>query len=270
MSKTLRANLLIAVVFSVLASLLFMGIFLNNSASRYLIDKKYDELSVIVDFLAISAKKNKTVESMISDFNGLAQTINKSQDYHLSLVGDNGQLWADSFLFDELKETVDIRINRPEVALALANKENDGQVRLSRYSTTLGRDFLYVAAPITIDDENIFVLRVGAPLYPITKLKNKILHIYIIVSTLSLIFIFLVCYLLLRPIDNDIKRLIDMTKTLANGNLKQRMLRLPPNELGTMGAYLNRLASGFMRQNQKYENHKKRLDGLLSLMDEGV
>jgi signal transduction histidine kinase len=245
-----------------------VAIFINKNMRVHLIDEKIDALSALVQLMAGSAEEKAGLDSLLLEFNIWAEIVSGlSKDYRLSLIDDKGVLLGDSMTSALESGRTDYREVRPEAAAAVKNK----LAHIQRYSATAGREYLYVAARISLKSQDApLVIRAGAPLRVVTEAKNEMMRICFFSVVPGFLLIVIICWLLLTPLENDLKRLIGMAQAMAGGDLSQRLVRHPKNELAKLSLALNRLASRFSRQIRKDEATASRLSSILETMDEGV
>lgn len=92
----------------------------------------------------------------------LARQVGEQIDARVTIIGKDGTVLADS---EKDPAEMENHGDRPEVIEAISSNAGTS----IRHSTTLGCDMLYVAVPITVNEEIAGVARVALPLTEIDK-----------------------------------------------------------------------------------------------------
>ena len=209
-------------------SLKNLGISLSTKVTPYLEEKRIKEL-----------------DNFIKDLGGQINT-------RITVIDPEGVVLADSEKDSNLMEN---HKNRPEIIQALKGKVG----KITRYSTTVKEDMLYVACPIDKNGKTLGVLRISLFLKNINSLlnnlKTNILRIVLLVVVVSLLSAFIFAKTLTKPI----KELSNAYRRVSSGNFDVKVFLKNKDEL-------KELADGF----NIMTDHVKRLFGELSYQKEGL
>ncbi|MDR1045214.1 MAG: hypothetical protein LBP33_08870 [Candidatus Adiutrix sp.] len=270
MRRTVRLYIVALVAASVAASFLLLGLVESRWVGRRLIREKQGELTRMVCLLARSAERHYGPDLIQNEFDAWSRTVAGLGDYRLSLISGDGRLIGDSHLSaGQPGAGADSRAGRPEVIEAL----KDGLGSSRRYSATEGRESIYVASRIVFGrspDLPPMVLRLGAPMSMIEAWQSRLSKRFAVGALLVTMLAAAAAAMVTRPLDRDIKTLINAARDLADGNLARRLVRQPRNELAFLGVALNRLASRFSREAASNREDRDRLLAILENMGEGV
>ena len=211
-----------------------LGFAYSNSEQRRLLS------GVQHDALALSIRLQESVESKQSDtlnviVNGYAKTVGG----RVVVVGPTGMLLADSAPLQG-STTGRSFANRPEFLKALAGSEADG----TRYSNTLGRDFLYVAVPLVSNGTVIGAVRLS---FETSYVTERIQRVWIGLAALAvaiLALVFLVSLRLARIVTQPVSDLEIAAQQLGTGDLTARA-KVPesPAELRVLAISFNTTAA---------------------------
>lgn len=183
----------------------------------------------------------------------------------VTVVADTGAVLAESRLEPGSMEN---HAQRPEIAAALGK----GVGVAKRYSTSVNRDFLYLAAAARLSGGSPVVLRLAAPLETIeTAVRDN--RRRILRTTLLLAFAVLVAaYFFTRSLTQRIHRIHGAAEDLAGGSFEAGLALQDTgrDELGALAASLRRMAGNLTEMVDLVRAESARRDAILSSMREGV
>lgn len=133
--------------------------------------------------------------------------INKKTGMRLSVILENGNLIAESS-FDT--NNMNNHKNRPEII----NAKYDGIGKSIRYSHTIGKDFMYIAKKITIDNK-IYYLRIAKD---IAQVEDNLIKLIIQIIGIFSIFLFaslIISYLVSKKIQNETNIILKSVQNLT-------------------------------------------------------
>lgn len=180
----------------------------------------------------------------------------------ITVISETGQVMGDS---DESSSKMENHLNRPEIKDAMLS----GKGSSSRFSTTLRKDFLYVALMIDTPAGKRF-LRLSMPLDGVKSEIAKI-RLPIIVSTfLVLVIISLIWLYQSRKLRNDIREIIDFSDEVAAGNLEQRLFIEEKSELNRLADHIVYMAGELKTKLAEAKREKQTIELVLNNMKEGL
>lgn len=156
--------------------------------------------------------------------------------------------------------------NRPEFTDALS-----GQVGTSiRYSTTLDYRMMYVAVPVTVDNQIRGAARVSLPL---TEINNSLAHIYRMIVTgmaVTAVIAILLALQISRATTGQLKKLTQMSKRIACGELDQRINVTSRDEVRELAEAFNLMTNKIRETVSALTGERDRLSTIVSAMSDGI
>jgi two-component system phosphate regulon sensor histidine kinase PhoR len=168
-------------------------------------------------------------------FDELAKQLGAQTDTRITIIAPDGIVLGDS---EADPATMDNHLNRPEVqeAIRLGQGESD------RRSATLGTEFTYVATRITVDDALAGIVRVARPTAAVdsalSDITRSILIAVMITAAVAAGLSLAVGSTVMRPLG----RLAQAARSIASGNLAERVRPRPSGEVGELADAFNHMA----------------------------
>jgi two-component system phosphate regulon sensor histidine kinase PhoR len=168
-------------------------------------------------------------------FDELAKQLGAQTDTRITIIAPDGIVLGDS---EADPATMDNHLNRPEVqeAIRLGQGESD------RRSATLGTEFTYVATRITVDDALAGIVRVARPTAAVdsalSDITRSILIAVVITAAVAAGLSLAVGSTVMRPLG----RLAQAARSIAGGNLAERVRPRPSGEVGELADAFNHMA----------------------------
>lgn len=184
----------------------------------------------------------------------------------VTFIAPSGKVLADSEVEPASIAGLENHGNRPEVAAALAS----GAGESSRFSQTIGQDFLYVAAAWPPAGAPAGVIRLALPLTEVAARVSDVRRKLFALVGLVLVAALFVALLLSRAISRPAASMAAAARELAQGRFEVRVLPMGSAELADLGAALNGLADAVQRGISELSREKAHLDTILSSMVEAV
>ena len=187
----------------------------------------------------------------------------KEADARVTLVEPTGRVLNDS---DKDPAVMDNHADRPEIIDALKT----GTGWSVRYSQTLQKEMLYVAAPMREDNASVAVLRLSIPLKSVGEALGEVYWQVALgalaVAVLSAVASLLVSRRLSRPLE-DLKR---GAERFAAGDLSHKLVIRDSEEFVALAEALNVMASRLDRRIVDVTEKNNEREAILSSMVEGV
>src|SRR6266508_4538433 len=162
MPRSIRARVLLGSVLTALVALVVVAAAVPGIATQHEVDVLGARLASEAA-LASDLARDLFVRSDADALDLLAKRISSQTGVRVTFVVTDGTVAGES---DEDRRTMENHGDRPEIAPALAGREG----RAVRYSTTVGRDLLYVAVPVRGGDRIIGAARLALPLVAVDAL----------------------------------------------------------------------------------------------------
>jgi two-component system phosphate regulon sensor histidine kinase PhoR len=168
------------------------------------------------------------------DFDRLAKQLGAGTDTRITIIASDGIVLGDSQADPAAMEN---HLDRPEVQEAVRS----GQGKSERRSDTLGIDFTYVATAVAADGKAAIV-RVARPTEAIndslSEITRTVLAAVLITALVAALLGFAIGGTVLRPLG----RLARAARSIAAGNLSERVRPRPSGEVGDVADAFNQMA----------------------------
>jgi two-component system phosphate regulon sensor histidine kinase PhoR len=168
-------------------------------------------------------------------FDKLAKQLGAQTDTRITIIAPDGVVLGDS---EAVPATMDNHLHRPEVQEAIRS----GQGKSARRSSTLGTEFTYVATRITIDDALAGIVRVARPTAAVNSslsdITRSILIAVVITTAVAAGLSLAIGSTIMRPLG----RLAGAARSIASGNLAERVRPRPSGEVGELADAFNYMA----------------------------
>lgn len=274
----IRTQLTLRYIGVVLLVLLAMYIFLGTMLKDSMSDRITSELEV-----QAALTREFFIEKLPADGNftydavdPLVDRLGKTGKARVTFIGIDGTVWGDTERDGQALRGMDNHLARPEVQDAL----NNGRGILDRYSDTTQTEFRYFAMPIyrntgTEDSSNgeetlIGICRVALPMEAVNTAVGNLRRTALIASVAGLVLAIVFSVFSTGAIIKPIKKLTQMTQSLAAGNINSRVPVDSRNELGQLTENFNVMADRVQEQIDKISEEHRRSETILKNMGEGV
>jgi len=198
----------------------------------------------------------KSVDELVRGYAGLLQA-------RVTLVATDGVVLGDS---EEPIAQMDNHLDRPEIQQALSA----GQGSSLRFSRTTGQSMMYTAVSHTDGERLLYVTRVAVPLTYIdanvARLRQTVVAATVVAALLAVLLALLVAEYTARPV----RRLTELSKRLADGDLSGRIVPTTQDEVGALARAFNRMADRLRESFAGQANEHGRLVAVLEHMSDGV
>jgi two-component system phosphate regulon sensor histidine kinase PhoR len=201
-----------------------------------------------------------------ADLQRMVRTLSHQALARITVIRSDGLVLADSEAADEAVSQLENHRGRPEVGQALAH----GQGSDIRLSQTTGKRMLYYAVAVTGDKGPVGIVRLSIPMI---ELDNRI---YDLQRVLGLAFgvalgvAAVLSVLLARGLARPLSDMVAVAQRLAGGALEQRVRTTSRDEVGVLGATLNRMAEQLESTIREVTEDRAQLLAVLTSMVEGV
>lgn len=206
----------------------------------------------------------------------LVDRLGEANNARVTFIDLEGIVWGDTERDGQPLRAMDNHLTRPEVQDAI--KKGSG-IR-DRYSDTTQTEFRYFALPIhrkvsaeiLSDGEEslIGICRVALPMEAVNTAIGNLRGMALIASVAGLILAIVFSVFSTGAIIKPIKKLTEMTQSLAAGNINSRVPVDSRNELGQLSQNFNLMADRVQEQIDKISEEHRRSETILTNMGEGV
>jgi two-component system phosphate regulon sensor histidine kinase PhoR len=180
------------------------------------------------------------IEGMIklggfSEIDNTCKSLGKKAATRITIILPDGQVIGDS---DENLAVMGDHSDRPELKAAI----NEGSGKAVRFSSTVGKNMMYLAIPTKQDNKVLAVVRTSIPITVIdqelTKLYQRVLWSGIIIAICAAVVSLFISRKLTRPIE----QMKEMAKRFASGDFSHSLSMPNATELAELAKALNKLA----------------------------
>ncbi len=201
----------------------------------------------IANFSQALKKEILLLEEMPKLRDDIIRKLDRKLDRRITIVDLLGNVIAES-RYD--KNKMENHLYRPEIRQALQK----GWGVSERYSVTLHTNFLYVAK--RSGDRFIRLA------YPLERIRNSYFGLWLKFLGLFMLFVFiavLVSFVSSRRIEQDIEKIVEYLKALANKNYTKKIHTTFSEEFVTISEHLHSLAKKLAKREEKKAKFTKKL-----------
>jgi len=184
-------------------------------------------------------------------------------DARITIIDADGVVLGDS---EKDPRTMENHSNRPEVIEALSG----GAGSSIRYSNTLGCDMMYVAVPIMANGEIAGIARVSLPLAEINESMGHINRMIVGGTAVAAFVAILLALQISRSTTEPLKKLTQMSKRMAHGELDQKTQITSKDEVGELAEAFNLMAARLKEMVSLLTNERDKMAAILSTMGDGI
>ncbi len=197
----------ITLPFAALISLvvLTLGGYLTTVARSYLIQDLQSDLFARARLLGGLLENQDFQPENAQTLDAIARRWAQELDLRITIIGLDGTVLGES---DENRTLMENHANRPEVQAALET----GQGRITRFSSTLGFETLYIALPILQDGRTVGVVRLSLPLDQVQANVARLQGVIIVAALVATVLAVMLADVISRRI---VRPLRDLTEGLS-------------------------------------------------------
>lgn len=185
----------------------------------------------------------------------------------ITYIINEGRVIADSDVTYGGLGDLDDHSQRPEVIAAHV----EGRGTNVRYSDTLRKDMLYVAAKIKASvSVPAGVLRLAVPFSEVSERLSSLRQNFIWIFLLTLAFAAVVSSLMSRNMSREIMSFSELAQSIGDGDYGTRLRVLPGGEFKPLAQSVNTMAENIERNVQIIKDQKGQLQAIFEGMREGV
>ncbi len=262
----IRTQLTLSYIGIVLLVLFSLGLYLG-SALKGVLDKRITselevQASLTREFLIEQLPDKFTYE----EIDNLVDRLGEAGKVRLTFIGSDGTVWGDTERDGEALIAMDDHSTRREVQDA----KNFGSGMIDRKSTTTETKYRYFALPVERNQKLIGFCRVALPKETINSALGNQQRMLLYTGIVGLILAILIGIFSTGAIVKPIKKLTQITQSIAGGEISSRVEVKSNNELGQLLQNFNLMTDRVHEQIDKISVEKQRLETILNNMNEGV
>ena len=264
----IRTQLTLSYIGIVLLVLFAMYLILEVTLKGLLSNRITNELeiqaSLTREFLIEELPQKENFTYGVID--GLVDRLGETGKVRLTFIGEDGVVWGDTERDGQSLIEMDNHLNRPEVQDAIKN----GKGIRDRFSSTTKTEFRYFTLPIKNGENLIGFSRVAMPIETVNNSLSKIRRTLLLVSIAGSILVIIITVFTTGAIVKPIKKLTQMTQSVATGGLTTPVEVNTANELGQLSRNFNLMTDRVQTQIDRISLENQRLETILNSMSEGV
>lgn len=200
-----------------------------------------------------------------ADTDDLADRIGQNLGVRATIINTEGVVIGDSDVNRAELSGLENHLTRAEVQDAIKN----GFGRSKRFSTSIKKDMLYMAAPLG-KDRLIGILRLAIPLSDIQTVESKMFNTISITVILSFLATLAASFFVSIMISKPLYEMSGIAKRLENGDFSRKAIVRSNDEIGDLAKALNHMADEINTKVNKISSEKAKLETILSSMFEGI
>jgi two-component system phosphate regulon sensor histidine kinase PhoR len=255
--RSIRARVLLGSVITILVALAVVALAVPGIATQHEIDVLGTRLASEAT-LAGDLSRDLFVRADADALDLLAKRIASDASVRVTFVATDGTVLGES---DEDRRSMENHGSRPEIVPALAG----GEGRAVRFSTTVGRDLLYVAVPVRIGDNIVGVSRLALPLVAVDALAARLSLSLLAAAVIAALVAIVAAWIIQRVIARPIELLTERAEAQdASFDIRG------PVEVERLAAALRRSSAAVRAEHAAAEAERDRLETLIDQLGDAI
>jgi len=261
--KSLRRILIFRYTLIVAAVLLAVALLVIIPIHSYTISREENNLEDEAQLFSRDFQRFFTEELDLDEIDYYLEALAEDLPLRLTLIDTEGSVLGDS---NYAAEEMENHAGRPEVAAAL-----EGRVESSRReSRTLGKGFIYAAAPVSVDGEIVGVVRVAVEEEDVTPVIFRVWWIILVAFGVLLAVIVMVSLWTERTLTANLGEMREAAAELASGNLERRVAEPDIEDFSELARGFNTMAEQIRLQVEEAAAERGKLEAVLNNISAGV
>jgi two-component system phosphate regulon sensor histidine kinase PhoR len=248
------------------AALAATGFALTGELRARLVEDLSRNLAVQAGLAALRAASAADLPLKAGSAQAEARALAAACGCRATLIAPDGRLAGDSELDDAALARAENHATRPEVSGAFSGVPG----LATRHSATVGRDMLYVAAPVLRAGRVMGAARLSVPLTEVDAQVGRVRAIVLWTTAVALLAALAASAALARGVARPIAEMAEAARRIASGDYAVRVRGAGDDELGFLGATLDDLAARVQDTVGELSRDKAQLAAVLDQMTEAV
>jgi two-component system phosphate regulon sensor histidine kinase PhoR len=263
MFRSIQWRITLSFVLLVIISMTILGIFLTNHVRSSQLESLRSELENEARIVAQVSLPVIVEKDAVEELESLVDELGKQIEARITIIALDGTVLGDS---EEDASSMENHATRPEFIDAFST----GFGESTRYSTTLGFEMMYVAVPVSSQDNILGAVRVSLPLTTVESLVNDVIVTLIIAIVLAVLLVILALWLIARLLTRPIRVVADASRKIAMGELDQKIPVIGEDESRELAAAFNQMSAKLKETVETISDDRARLSSVLDNMADGV
>lgn len=202
----------------------------------------------------------------VAGWDATADELGRSLDVRVTFVRADGLVLGDSDVDVPMIARLENHGDRPEVAEALASRAGTSE----RLSGTVRERLLYIGVAFERDGRRVGVVRVARRLRDVDAAVADARRVLYVASSLAFGLAAALAFAAAHRISRTVRRLTDVARRMATGDLDARARDEDGDELGALSAALDALATDLASTLEELREERDLQTRILQGMQEGV
>ena len=259
----LRTRLFLAAFGIATVTLLLAGALVALSLQQQFLDRVESELVAQTRLVAELVSRRGATPS-VSELDAEADALGRDLGARVTLIAPDGIVLGDSAENGAGLAAMENHGSRPEIVAA----RGQGIGLTRRFSTTVERDFLYVALPV--DHPAVAFARLALPLTVIDEQVASVRRATGIGILLALVGALVLAWVTSTAMSRRVAAIAAVARRYAEGDLSRPLRGYGDDEIGTVARALDASVHELGRRLDELSRHRVLTDAILSSMAEGV
>jgi two-component system phosphate regulon sensor histidine kinase PhoR len=261
-----RSKLFLMAFVPITLSVVPASVYLGSVLNADLTETVRADLFVRLHFIEGQASSFDASLEDRSAWDRLADDLGRRGEARVTIIRRDGIVLGDSQVGLRELQHLENHAHRPEVVQA----SSEGRGSSMRWSTTLQRRLMYVAAPFQRNGARAGFVRLAKPLTKVERALGRVRMLVGVSTGITLALATILVLLTSRWISTSVRRLTATARRMAAGHLEVRTHASGNDELAELGRALDRLATGLENALGTLRQERDLLAGVLEGMREGV
>jgi two-component system phosphate regulon sensor histidine kinase PhoR len=246
-----------------IVSMAILGVYITNSVRDSQLDNLRTQLEKEAIITAVASLPGFDDQPTNTDLDALAKKLGNQTGTRITIIAIDGTVLGDS---NEDPANMENHATRPEVmdALRLGTGES------TRYSTTLGREMMYLAVPISGQEGIMGVARVALPLTQVEDLVNQVIIVLVIAIIIATGLVILAAWFITRMTTRPLREITRAARELASGKFGEKIMIDTRDESEELGHAFNEMSARLQEMLDTISGDKARLDSIMDNIADGV
>ena len=255
-TRSFRGFLVVIILLAVLAPLLVFGTIRSRFTSA-----AFTDLSRTAGALEITVAH--LLEHDSASLDSLTDIIGPSLGIRITIIARDGTVLADS---EEQPDSMENHRTRPEVICAFNGKVGN----TTRYSETMGREMLYAAVPVIVNDSIPAVIRTSLFFSDLRSTLGQVGVDIAVVTSAVLLAGLVAAWFFSRSISIPIQSIAGVTRKVEEGDFSARTAPCSIRELDQLSTDINGMITKTMQLVDKLSEQNAAQEAILGSIVEGL
>jgi len=260
---SLLIKLYVSYLSVILLALLALALLSSKSFTNFYHDETAAQLTIQAQVLIAPVQKLLLQQQQPTAVNDLVNELYGQTPTRVTVILPDGKVIADTH---EALPQINNHRDRPEISWAMTHGRGMNQ----RYSNTLRQRLMYVALPITADDQVLAVVRTALPLTAIEATLIQLRQRIFAAAMAIIVLVTILTFLLSRHIARPLADLRQSAERFADGDFQQQIPSFATLEINSLANSMNQMAQQLQRRFATITAQNAQIRGILSSMVEGV